>query len=85
MSRPIPRKYSFCETAAATEHTAWHIRELTEKGKKFGGGADTPALCGRKVAWDLDVTITKRQLDNGCRKCAEEYQKLLLDPDKKKS
>jgi hypothetical protein len=48
-------EYSFCETATAGAKTPWHIRVLTAKGRKLGGGADTPALCGREVSWDLNA------------------------------
>lgn len=45
--------YSYCESVTATGTSPWHIRRLTEIGRKLGGGADTPALCGREVSWDL--------------------------------
>jgi hypothetical protein len=45
--------YSYCEPVTATGTSPWHIRRLTEAGRKLGGGADTPALCGREVSWDL--------------------------------
>ena len=51
---PEPQvNYSFCETVTAGPLSRWHIRPLTRRGKLLGGGADTPALCGRKVSWDL--------------------------------
>ncbi len=50
--------YSFCETVTAGSSTPWHIRELTARGKMLGGGADTPALCGVKVSWDLSTPFT---------------------------
>lgn len=66
--------YSFCESLHATGFTRWHIRRLTETGQKFGGGADTDSLCGRKMAWDVNVEITVHHLANSaCRKCADEY------------
>lgn len=66
--------YSFCETATAGPRSKWHIRQLTEVGQKFGGGADTPSLCGRDVAWDLEVRLTLHHLqNNACPKCAERY------------
>lgn len=67
-------KFSFCESVTATAQQPWHIRMLTDKGIKLGGGADTKALCGVKVQWDLDVPITEHHLNNNvCRKCYEEY------------
>lgn len=47
----MPR--AFCETNTAGPETPWHIRNLTETGMHLSGGADTLALCGRKVAWDV--------------------------------
>lgn len=67
--------YYFCETVTAGPVADWHIRKGTEAGPFFGGGADTPALCGRVVAWDLDVEINERQLDAGtCSKCRKLYE-----------
>jgi hypothetical protein len=62
-------KYSYCETITASATTPWHIRQLTKKGQMFGGGADTLALCGCKVAWDLVSTCAN--LSHVCRRCAE--------------
>ena len=68
-------KYSFCECVEATSYSKWHIRKLTEIGRKLGGGADTLALCGRKVCWDLNVRITHFHLEyNACKKCREIYE-----------
>jgi len=70
-------KYSFCEHAHATPWSKWHIRRLTAAGLKLGGGADTPALCGRTVAWDLSQLATGRvDADHEfvCGKCAEIYR-----------
>ena len=69
-------KYSFCESAHAGPFSKWHIRKLTKIGRKLGGGADTPSLCGRKVSWDLNVELTDFHLkNNGCPKCYEIYVK----------
>ena len=65
--------YAFCEAATAGPKSKWHIRQLTEVGPKFGGGADTPSLCGREVAWDLEVDITAHHLQHACPECAERY------------
>ena len=42
-----------CETATAGPWTPHHLRRLSDSGPKMGGGADTPAFCGRQVAWDV--------------------------------
>ena len=74
--------YSFCETATASGTTPWHIRKLTAVGRKPGGGADTPSLCGRDVAWDVerdcDLSITL-PLEHCCQRCrAEMYRDALI-------
>jgi hypothetical protein len=68
-------KYAFCETVTAGGRTPWHIRKLTDKGHRYGGGADTLALCGRKVSWDVDVEITEHHLTHSCKGCVEQYRK----------
>jgi len=69
-------KYSFCESVTATGTSPWHIRKLTDKGRKRGGGADTPALCGRVVHWDRQVSINEiTNVNSICKKCTEEYDK----------
>ena len=69
-------KYSFCESTHAGPGDPWHIRELTSKGQRFGGGVDTLALCGRvRVGWDLDVPVTEHHLDkNTCLACMRLYR-----------
>ncbi len=70
-------EYSFCESVHATPYSKWHMRKLTKKGLKLGGGADTLALCGRVVNWDLDVKLDLHHLThNSCPSCAEKYGKL---------
>jgi len=66
------KEYAFCESAWAGSRTPWHIRRLTDAGRKPGGGADTKALCGREVAWDLKADVDL-SCDRCCRKCAEAY------------
>lgn len=73
----MSEEYSFCESVHASSYSKWHIRKLTSKGKFLGGGADTLALCGLKVAWDLNVPVSK--LDNRnkvCLKCKEKFIEL---------
>jgi hypothetical protein len=66
---------SFCESSLATSISKWHIRELTREGRKPGGGADSTALCGRKVDWDLNVKLTEFHLENNtCSKCQNEFK-----------
>lgn len=70
--------YSYCETLAAY---SWHIRPLTSKGKKFGGGADTLALCGAKASWDLIAPITLRSLQSSsiCATCRRNWTTRMTD------
>ena len=68
--------YSFCESVVAYTTSTWHIRKLSDAGPKYGGGADTAALCDRTVAWDLDVEMTAAQLEYCCRECVREFQKI---------
>jgi hypothetical protein len=73
----MPDTISFCETITAGPDTPWHIRRLSKKGPKYGGGADTKALCEREVSWDLRVPMTKFHLSNNtCRKCLKIYETL---------
>jgi hypothetical protein len=72
-------EYSFCETVTAGATTSWHLRKLTDIGRKLGGGADTPALCGRKISWDLTVVVRRFEIASGriapkvCRECRRAY------------
>lgn len=72
--------HAFCESSWATSLSPWHIRALTKIGPKFGGGADTDALCGRKVAWDLDVVITEHHLSHACQGCVAIWNDRGLKP-----
>lgn len=67
--------YSYCETVTAGPLSPWHIRRLTEAGRKPSGGADTPALCGREVAWDIPAPEVTNPVDAGgvCRRCLATY------------
>jgi hypothetical protein len=71
--------FSFCEPVTASSRSFWHIRKLSEAGRKLGGGADTPSLCGRVVCWDLEASVEK--LANNpdtifiCPRCLEAYKK----------
>jgi len=75
--KKMSEKFSFCETAVATPYSSWHIRKLTDKGKFLSGGADTPSLCGIKVAWDLNVPLNPFHLEKkACKKCKEALESL---------
>jgi len=65
--------YVFSEGAAASALAPWHIRKLSSKGIKLGGGADTLALCSKTVAWDLETPITAHHLTHCCKPCADAY------------
>jgi hypothetical protein len=67
-------EYSFCEAATAGSISRWHIRPLTSIGKKLGGGADTLALCGRQVSWDVNCNVHPAALEGACPACAEIYR-----------
>lgn len=67
--------YSFCESSWAGPNAPWHLRQLSEVGRKLGGGADTVALCGREVSWDLEVELTEHHLSkNTCAVCLEAFR-----------
>jgi hypothetical protein len=74
----LPESFGFaeCETVTAGPTTPSHIRQLTGSGLFKSGGADTAALCGRKVSWDikkLEPSELPRILANQtatCRVCA---------------
>jgi hypothetical protein len=51
----MTNEYAFCETIAAC---TTHIRVLTDRGRKEGGGADTLALCGAKAEWDTKTPFS---------------------------
>lgn len=69
------QRYSFCETIAAYR---WHIRPLTAAGQKFGGGADTRALCKAFVEWDIDVGLSATALEGSgiCSLCRRAFHKI---------
>ena len=69
----LDSRHAFCEWAGASGGSRYHIRTLTTKGKKLGGGADTLALCGREVAWDLAIDIAREE--HVCQKCSDLFRK----------
>jgi hypothetical protein len=76
-------KYSYCRENREPL-TGYHIRKLGPSGKKFDQPADTLALCGRRVEYDLNMDITESTLkmeNDGyrlCGACKEEYTASLL-------
>jgi hypothetical protein len=78
-------EYSFCESVIGIG--PWHIRTLSDAGRKLSGGIDTPSLCGRVAptgkhtstgqaglgGWDLSVPLTQHHLGHCCPRCAELY------------
>lgn len=81
-------KYSICESYAATPHSLWHIRKLSERGHKYGGGIDTPGLCGwpneRSGGWDLEVPMTEFHMEhNICKKCVKAYREATAEQESK--
>jgi hypothetical protein len=79
----MAKDYSFCESNCAAPRSPWHIRELTTKGRKLGGGIDTPSLCERVKAgggWDLDVELNTFHLQtNTCHACLAIFLKQRRD------
>lgn len=70
--------YMFCETVTAY---LWHIRQISDSGPKFTGGADTLTLCGKQPSWDIHCEITETSLGAGklgagktCPDCAKIYR-----------
>jgi len=64
---------SFCEPAQAAPLAKWCLRVLTDKGQKFGGGIDTPSLCGRvqpPMGWDLAILVSLKH-PSICPQCLE--------------
>ena len=69
-------QFSFCEYGNSITGF-YHIRRLTEAGPKPGSGADTKALCGREVRWDLRFPITEERLvrpGHVCQECTILYR-----------
>ena len=70
------------EFDSATSNSPWHIRQLTEAGKKMGGGIDTPSLCGRKQnGWDVNHRAPEQGIkpDFVCESCWAEFMLQVRD------
>jgi hypothetical protein len=68
--------YSFCESVHASGRSPWHIRALTTKGKRLGGGVDTTSLCGLvkpPAGWDLETDFTE-SWTGVCKNCVAAYK-----------
>ena len=81
------KEFSFCESVLASSRSTWHIRRLTDVGRRLTGGIDTPSLCGRVKpqglngfgGWDLQTgpepILTYVERGIACAACAEAYNK----------
>ena len=78
MTKTIPVTYAFCETASAFAKGPNHVRKLSTVGLLPSGGADTVALCGTTVAWDVAETTLENAISVNftCRSCAEKAREL---------
>lgn len=80
MSNASSTDFSFCESVHASGRSPWHLRKLTAVGPKFGGGIDTPSLCGLvkpPMGWDVKVEITEHHLGHSCQECVRAYREAL--------
>lgn len=64
-------RFSFCESVMASGTSGIHIRILTGRGMRPSGGADTPSLCGREMAWDVPGVVNEATAADPrtCRQC----------------
>lgn len=64
-------RYAFCENVTASSSSPIHLRVLSGLGLRVNGGADTMALCGNHVAWDLPGPVNEATLADGrtCQRC----------------
>lgn len=65
-------EFRYCESTIAM---LWHIRSLGQKGECKSGGADTAALCGRRVDWDVNHAppLPTDAFAGRCRVCFEKF------------
>lgn len=69
-----PTEFSYCESIHASGSSPWHIRRLTDVGRRLSGGIDTPSLCGHvrpPKGWDLvrGPADDKIRMPHVCVKC----------------
>ena len=77
--------FSFCETVHAMG--PWHLRQHPMGVvHKYGGGADTPTLCGLKAAWDIRAPVTTENImrestepGRTCSTCREKFLEMTSD------
>lgn len=50
-------KIIISETATSTWN--YHLRELGEDGPKYGGGVDLISVCGIKLGWDTEISLSQ--------------------------
>lgn len=62
-------RYGFCEAVTASGTSPIHIRVLSGRGLQTSGSADTPALCGRPVAWDIPGVVNRATAAGDPRTC----------------
>jgi hypothetical protein len=81
--RSAARRLLFCEPVFAGPLARWCLRRMGPAGPCYGGGVDTPSLCGRVTAegggWDIEMPVTPdaMQADYVCPHCAEVAAKTL--------
>lgn len=71
-------RFSLCETVTAASTSTLHIRLLTGRGMLLSGSADTPALCGQEVEWDVlgdpEDEAVRRSV---CRNCLRVWRQTV--------
>jgi hypothetical protein len=77
----VDSKYSFCRENRG-HLTGFHIRKLRPSGRRLVDRADTLALCGRRVEYDLTIEVTEPSLETEgwrtCDACKEEWRSFAL-------
>lgn len=74
---PVEGDLIVCETWVAY---ARHLRILSSAGPKYGGAADTLALCGVQPSWDTKEPIeaVRQETRIGMRPCVICFEKAKL-------
>ena len=72
------KQYALCETYSQPPSLPWHIRKLDSRGLLPGGiSGGAASLCGREIAWDLSVELTKHHISHACVTCVERYKTVI--------
>lgn len=75
-------QYSFCEPVWAHPTSRIHVRNLEGGEPKYGGGINTPTLCGRLMdyGWDIPGDVDETSLDYmlTCVECVDEWMARAL-------